>query len=146
MLGGLPPGTATVGSKRTEHDDGTVVWLKPSNRFAAEFSAHIEDGNPSLIDVSFGSGTTIELPWESKLPSDATFEMVLGEVRELVLAVAAGRCEERLGILGIRGTIRVDAENVYRSTHYFHARLFPRTIHYEPYSPTTTSSADYLRG
>jgi hypothetical protein len=87
-----------------------------------------------LIDVSFGSGTTLELPWEAKLPDDATFEMVLEVVRQLALAVIAGKCEERFGFVGIRGTIRVDEERVYRCTHFFYPRFAPRTVRYEPYS------------
>lgn len=133
LLTTLPPGTATVESRRTKNDDGTIVWIKPSSKRAAVFSAHLEDGHPTLIDIGFGSGTTLELPWEAKLPSDATFETVLKAVRGLALAVVHGRCEERLGFLGIRGTICVDANDVYRCTHYFYPHLFPRTVRYEPY-------------
>jgi len=141
LLDGLPPETATIGFKRTRNDDGALVWLKPSGQQAAEFSAHIDDEHTSLIDVSFGSGSTFELPCEAKLPSDATFEMVLGVVRDLALAVVAGRCEERFGFLGVRGTIRVDETNVFRCTHFFYPRLFPKTIHYLPYSSGPRSSS-----
>ena len=104
LLSTLPPGTAALNSKRTEHDDGTIIWLKPARKHAAEFSAHVEDRNPSLIDVSFGTGTTFELPLESRLPGDATFEMMLEAVREMGLATIAGRCGEYFGFMGIRGT------------------------------------------
>jgi hypothetical protein len=137
VLATVPTGAATLESIRTENDDGTIVWLKPLNSRSAQFSAHIEDGHPSLIDVSFGSGTTLELPWEAKLPNDATFEMVLEVVKHLALAVVAGQCEERFGFLGIRGTIRVDARNVYRCTHFFYPRFSPRTVRYQPYSTQT---------
>jgi len=133
LLSTLRPGVAAIEFRRTKNDDGTIVWLKPSNKQAAVFSAHLEDGNPSLIDVSFGSATTLELPWDAKLPSDATFEMLLEVVREMALAVMHGRCEDRLGFLWIRGTIRVDADHVYQCTSYFYPHLFPRTVHYVPY-------------
>jgi hypothetical protein len=133
LLGTLPLGAATIESRRTKNDDGTIVWLKPSNKRAAEFSAHLEDAHPSMIDVSFGSATTLELPWEANLPSDASFGAVLEIVRELASAVIAGRCEERFGFLRIRGTIRVDASHEYRCTSYFYPHRFPRTIRYEPY-------------
>ncbi len=74
LLDALPFGTAAMESKRTRNDDGTIVWLKPAKMQAAEFCAHIEDDNNSLIDVSFGAGTTFELPSESRLPDNANFD------------------------------------------------------------------------
>src|ERR1035438_5371149 len=82
-------------------------------------SAHIEDNNNSLIDVSFGAGTTLELPSESKLPNDATFDMLLEAVRTMGLATIAGRCREYFGFMGIRGTIEVSESNVLRCSSYF---------------------------
>lgn len=133
LLDTLPPGTATLNSKRTERDDGTNVWLKPARKHAAEFCAHIEDRNLSLIDVSFGSGTTFELPLESDLPGDATSEVMLEGVREMGLATIAGRCREYFGFIGIRGTIEVSEDNVLTCSRYFHFRLFPKLVRYEPY-------------
>jgi len=120
-------------SKRTKNDDGTIVWLKPAKERAAEFCAHLEDGNASLIDVSFGSGTTFELPSESRLPADADFDMLLDAVKAMGLATIAGRCWEYFGFLGIRGTIKVSDGNVLRCSSFFHPRLLPRLMRYEPY-------------
>jgi hypothetical protein len=143
LIDSLPPGTVSLGSRRTKNDDGTIVWLSPSNKQAAEFSAHLEDGNSGLVDVSFGrGGTTLELPWEARLPSDASFDTILEVVKNLALAVIAGRCEERFGFLGVRGTIRAEASNIYRSTHFFHFHLFPRTVRYVPYE--SSSNAERL--
>jgi hypothetical protein len=133
LLSTLPPGTATLGSKPTKNNDGTIVWLTPANKHAAEFCAHIDDRNNSLIDVSFGSGTTFELPSESKLPHDATFDMMLEAVRALGLATIAGRCREYFGFMGIRGTIDVGQGNILRCSSFFHPRLLPKLVRYEPY-------------
>jgi hypothetical protein len=137
LLQAIPDGAATLGSTRTKKNDGTIVWLKPSNRRAAEFSAHIEDGNPSLIDVSFGSFTTFELPLESRLPNDASFEAMLDTVREMGLAVIAGNCREYLGFLGVRGTIQTNDQKPVRMTSLLHFRFFPKLIRYEPYTART---------
>lgn len=133
LLSTLPPETATLGSKRTKNDDGTIVWLKPAKKHAAEFCAHIEDGNNSLIDVSFGAGTTFEPPLESKLPDDANFDMMLEAVRAMGLATIAGRCREYFGFMGIRGTIKVSEGKVLRCSSFFHPRLLPKLVRYEPY-------------
>jgi hypothetical protein len=125
LFDGLPAGTATLHSERTRKDDGTIIRLTPSNRRAAQFWAHTEDGSLSLIDVSFGSGTTFEL--------DGDVDELLDLVRRLGFAVISGRCEERFGFLGVRGKIRLDGGKVYRCTDYFHPRLYPRTVRYEPY-------------
>ena len=119
LLRSMPPGTASVERRRTRNDDGTIVRLKPSNPGAAEFSVHLDDNHPALFDVSFGSGTTFELPSQAKLPSDASFEVSLDVVGRLASAIIAGQCEERFGFKGTRGTIRVDATDVYRCTHFF---------------------------
>jgi hypothetical protein len=134
LLSTLPPDTATLSSKRTERDDGTIVWLKPARKRAAEFCAHVEDRNLSLIDVSFGAGTTFELPSESRLPGDATFDMILEAVREMGRATLAGRCREYFGFIGIRGTIEVSEGEVLRSSRFFHPRLYPKLMRYEPYA------------
>ena len=133
LLATLPPGAATLNSKRTERDDGTIVWLKPAREKAAEFTAHVEDGNRSLIDLTFGTGTTFELPLESRLPHDATFDMMLEAVREMGLATIAGRCGEYFGFIGIRGTIEVSEGNVLRSSRFFYPRVIPKLVRYEPY-------------
>ncbi len=125
LLDGLPEGTATLRSKRTKNDDGTIIWLTPANKCAAEFGAHSEDGGLSLIDVFFGSGTTFEL--------DGDVEELLELVRRLGLAVISGRCEQRFGFLGVRGKIQLDGGRVYRCSDYFHPRLYPTTVRYEPY-------------
>jgi hypothetical protein len=133
LLNTLPPGAASLGSKRTKNDDGTIVWLKPTKKKAAEFCAHIEDSNNSLIDVSFGSGTTFELPSESKLPDDATFDMMLETVRTMGLATIAGRCREYFGFVGISGTIEVSEGNDLTCSSFFHPRLLPKLVRYEPW-------------
>jgi hypothetical protein len=133
LLQAIPDGAATFGSTRTKKNDGTIVWLKPSNRRASEFSAHIEDGNPSLIDVSFGTTTTFELTVESALPGDASFETILKMVREIGLAVIAGECREYLGFLGVRGTIQVASQKPLRVTSFFHPRLVPKLVQYAAY-------------
>jgi hypothetical protein len=133
LLNTLPPGAAVLGSKRTKNDDGTIVWLKPARKHAAEFCAHIDDGNNTLIDVSFGAGTTFELPSESKLSSDSSFDMLLEGVRAMGLATIAGRCREYFGFMGIRGTIEVSEHNVLRCSNFFHPRLIPKLLRYKPY-------------
>jgi hypothetical protein len=133
LLGTLPQGTATLNFERTEHDDGTIVWLKPTRKHAAEFCAHVEDRNVSLIDVSFGAGTTFELPSESRLARDATFDMMPEAVRGMGLAIIAGRCREYFGFIGIRGAIEVSEGNVLRCSRFFYPRLFPKLVRYEPY-------------
>ncbi|MFZ0759485.1 MAG: hypothetical protein WAM69_05985 [Candidatus Sulfotelmatobacter sp.] len=133
LLGTLPPGAATSGFTRTKNDDGTIVWLRPAKKQAAEFCAHIEDGNGSLIDVSFGSGTTFELPTESRLPDNATFDMMLEAVRAMGLATIAGKCREYFGFMGIRGTIEVSEGSALRCSRFFHPRLLPKLVRYDPY-------------
>jgi hypothetical protein len=125
LLDGLPERTATLESKRTHKDDGTIIRLVPTNLRAAQFGAHIEDGVPSLIDVFFGSGTAFEL--------DGNVDELSELVRRLGLAVISGRCEQRFGFLAVRGKILLDGGKVYRCTDYFHPRLYPKTVHYEPY-------------
>ncbi len=132
LLDSLPEGTATLGSKRTKNDDGTILWLTPTNKCAAELGAHSEDGGLSLIDVFFGSGTTFEL--------NGDVDELLELVRRLGLAVISGRCEERFGFLGVRGKIQMDGGKVYRCTHYFHPRLYPKTVRYEPYDHDAAKS------
>ena len=133
LLSTLPSGAATLGSNRTKNDDGTVVWLKPGKKRAAEFSAHIDEGT-SLIDVSFGAGTTFELPWDFKLPKEATFDMMLEAVRAMGFAIMSGRCQEYFGFMGIRGTIEVSEGNILKCSSFFHPRLLPKLVRYEPYA------------
>jgi hypothetical protein len=83
--------------------------------------------------VSFGSGTTFELPSESKLPNDATFDTLLEGVRAMGLATIAGRCREYFGFMGIRGTIEVGEGNILRCSRFFHPRPIPKLVRYEPY-------------
>jgi hypothetical protein len=126
LLDSLPAGTATLGSKRTKNNDGTIIWLTPANKCAAEFGAHTEDGGLSLIDVFFGSGTTFEL-------ENRNVRELVELVRRLGFAVISGRCEQRFGFIGVQGRIRLDGGKVYRCTDYFHPRLYPKTVRYEPY-------------
>jgi hypothetical protein len=126
LLDRLPEGTATLESKRTQNDDGTIIRLVPTNPRAAQFGAHTEDGGLFLIDVFFGSGTTFEL-------ENRDVGKLLELVRRLGLAVISGRCEQRFGFLGVRGKIRLDGAPGYRCTHYFYPRLYPKTVRYEPY-------------
>ncbi len=132
LLDSLPEGTATLESKRTQNDDGTIIRLAPSNPRAAQFGAHTE--YTGFIDVFFGSGTTFEL-------ENRDVNELLDLVRRLGLAVISGKCEQRFGFLGIRGQIQLDGERGYRCTHYFYPRLFPKTVRYEPYSHETTKSS-----
>jgi hypothetical protein len=133
LLGSIPQGAATLESKRTKNDDGTIIWLTPANKHAAEFGAHTEDGGLFLVDVFFGSGTTFEL-------ENGDFDGLLELVRRLGLAVISGKCEERFGFLGVRGEIQMDGEKSYRCTHYFYPRLYPKIVRYEPYCPEATNS------
>jgi len=107
---------------------------KPSNPRAAEIGAHLEDGDPGLVDVSFGWGTTVEFPGEVNLRNDARFDVILEVVKVLGLAAIAGRSEERFGFLGVRGTIRAAAAQPDRSARFFFPHAFPKTIHYAGYS------------
>ena len=122
-LSTLAPDSATLNSKRTCRDDGTIVWLKPARKHAAEFCTHVEGRNLSLIDVSFGAGTKFELPSESRLPGDVTFDMILEAVRPMGLATLAGKCRECFGFLGIRGTIELSPDEIQRASSFFHPRL-----------------------
>jgi len=126
----LPKGTATL--ERTDNNDGTIIRLVPSNPSAAQFGAHTEYAG--FIDVFFGSGTTFEL-------ENRDDNKLLDLVRRLGLAVISGKCEERFGLLGVRGQIHLDGERGYRCTHYFYPHLFPKTVHYEAYSHGTTKSS-----
>lgn len=127
LLAGLPEGSATLGTKRDR--SGTVFYLKPSNKNSAEFGIHYD----GCVDVFFGKfGTTFELPWESGLPKDADFEATLSWAKAMGLAVIAGRCKERAGFFGVRGTIEVK-EKPFRVTNFFHLRPFPKTFRYAPY-------------
>jgi len=132
LLDSLPERTATLESKRTQKDDGTIIRLVPTNPRAAQFGAHTEDGISSLVDVFFGSGTTFEL--------NGDVDELLERVRRLALAVISGRCKQRFGFLGVRGQIRLDGEPEYRCTDYFHPRLYPKTVRYEPYHHTPAKS------
>lgn len=129
LLAGLPPGTATMDSK--EDPSGRIWYLTPSNKRSAAFRVHFD----GTVDVFFGRGTTFELPYESGLPRDADFEAVLGWLKAMGLAVIAGRCKDRLGFLGTRGTIWVNGKP-YRVSSFFHFRLHPKTLHYAPYAKT----------
>lgn len=133
LLSSVPPGAATIETERTRNDDGTIFWLKPSNKRAAMFSAHIEDGNSSLIDVSFGSTTTFELPTESCLPDDADFTLMLDTVKAMGLAVITGNCREHFGFFGIRGTLQIGEQKPLTMTDWFHMRPLPGLVRYEPY-------------
>jgi len=130
LVEGMPAGTASVESKRGKNYVDRIISLVPCNPRAAAFWVHIENEWPG-IDVSFGSGTTMEF-------NDASFEAITGLVKQLASAVIAGRCEERFGFLGVRGAIRVDAVNVYWATDFFHPRLIPKTVHYAPYTVPLT--------
>jgi hypothetical protein len=126
LLASLPQGTAVVESERTRNGDGTIIRLVPGNKRAAQFGAHTEDGQPFLLDIFFGSGTTFEL-------ENQDVDELIGLVRRLGLAVISGKCEQRFGFLGVRGRIRLDGETDCRATHYFYPRLYPKTVRYEPY-------------
>jgi hypothetical protein len=134
ILATLPTGVAALEARRTRDDRGTIVRLRPANAESAEFSAHVEDGY-ALVDVSFGRGATFELPWDADLPNNATFDTTLETVLAMCRAVIAGRCEDRLGFLGIRSTICVDEKRVFRMTDFFHPNLHPRVVRYGPYYP-----------
>ena len=136
LLSTLPPASAILESARTKVRDGTVVCLKPSNKRAAVFSAHLDDGVPNIVDVSFGTITTFELPTESLLPNSKTFDEILEAVREMGLAVIAGKCTEYFGFLGVRGTIQ-GADKPLRMATFFHPRLFPKLVRYQPYVSRT---------
>ena len=129
----LPPGIATLEARKTKDNHGTIVWLRPTNTNAAEFSAHTEDGL-AVIDVSFGkAGTTFELPWDAKLPSDATFDTMSEAVREMCIAVISGMCEDRQGYLGLRGTILLEGKRALRVTHFFYPSWHRSVLRYAPY-------------
>jgi len=55
----------------------------------------------------------------------------------MCLAVIAGKCEHRLGLMSVRGTIIVGAQEVYRVTDLpvFHPRRLRQLIQYAPYYP-----------
>jgi len=130
LLKGMPCGTAWVECRRGENYIDSIISVKPSNARSAAFWVHIAEVWPG-IDVSFGSGTTIRF-------NDRNFDTIVGLVRQLASAVIAGRCDERFGFLGIRGAIRVDAENLYYSIDFFHPRLVPKTVCYVPYVESLT--------
>ncbi|HEY6338604.1 MAG TPA: hypothetical protein VIW68_08945 [Candidatus Sulfotelmatobacter sp.] len=128
LLNSIPTGAATLETCRTKNNDGTIIWLKPANERSAIFSAHVEDDNSSLIDVSFGACTTFELPTESRLPDDADFEMMLDAMKAMGLAVIAETCRKYCGFLGVRGSIQVAGQKPLKITSFFHLRLFPKLV------------------
>jgi hypothetical protein len=130
LLADLPDGVAFVEASRTDDGSGTIVSLIPTNTTSAPFSVHTDD-NLNLIDVSLGKYSTFELS------DDIEFNSALATTRDLCLAVMAGRCEQRFGFFGIRGTIRVDDQRVYSATSYFHFRCLPKVVFYEPYCAAT---------
>lgn len=127
LLASLPQGVATLETNRGP--SGMILQLRPANKKSAAFGIHYD----GCVDVFFGRGSTFELPYESGLPKDADFKAVLQWARAMGQAVIAGECKERFGFLGIRGTIRIGAKNVYRSTNFFHPRLVPKSVQYAAY-------------
>jgi hypothetical protein len=126
LLADLPDGVASVETRRADDGSGTIVSLTPTNTTSAPFSVHTDDGL-NLIDVSLGTYSTFELS------DDSEFDSALATTRDMCLAVMAGRCEQRFGFFGIRGTIRVDDQRLYCATSYFHFRFLPKVVFYEPY-------------
>ncbi|MGO9165316.1 MAG: hypothetical protein ACLPLR_06350 [Terriglobales bacterium] len=127
LSAGLPEGAANLGVRR-DHG-GTVFYLKPSNQKSAEFGIHYD----GCVDVFFGRfGTTFEIPYESGLPKHADFEATLSWAKAIGLAVIEGRCRERAGFFGVRGTVEVNGK-AYGVISFFNLRLFPKTFHYAPY-------------
>ncbi len=49
------------------------------------------------------------------------------------IATIAGRCREYFVFMGIRGTIEVIEGNALTSSSFFHPRLLPKLVRYEPY-------------
>ena len=134
MVSELPPGVASIQVSKPR-SGGVVVSLKPQSPKAALAGAHAENGL-DLIDFWFGDyPVTWELPTEGQNPK-ADKGGVLGEVRELCRAVAAGNCAVRFGILSITGEVIV-GKQPYRVTSFFecHPLLFlrNRTHRYSPY-------------
>jgi hypothetical protein len=102
LIAGLPAGSASL---EVKHDpSGRIFYLRPTNANSAIFGIHYD----GCIDVFFGNhGTTFELPFESGLPKDAGLDSIMQWAKEMGLAVLAGKCRERAGFLGVRGTIWV---------------------------------------
>jgi hypothetical protein len=125
LLHGLPTETATLHSELTQKGDGTIIRLTPSNKHAAQFGVHTDEGSLCIIDVCFGSGGTFEL--------DGDVNDSLELVRRLGLAVISGRCEQRFGFLGVRGKIRLDGGKVFWLHRLFSSEVVSKTMRYEPY-------------
>ena len=128
LLATLPDGIATLDVNR--HPSGLICRLIPANKISAEFGIHYD----VCVDVFFGNfGTTFEVDFGYK-SANPDFVAALSFVEKIGQAVISGKCKERAGFAGIRGTVEVDGKP-YRVTHFFHPRLFPKTIDYAPYSP-----------
>jgi hypothetical protein len=133
LLAGLPEGAATL---EVTHDGcGAIFRLKPSNRESAEFGIHY-DGSVDVFFGKFGTGFEVDFGPRSANPD---FAAALAFAEKVGLAVIAGKCKERAGFTGIRGTVEIEG-SPYRSTHFFYFRLFPKTIRYAPYCPASAKA------
>jgi hypothetical protein len=127
LLSTLSDGTARLDVKR--NSSGLIFLLIPANKNSANFGLHYD----GCVDVFFGdSGTTFEVEFGHG-SQNADFAAALAFTEKVGRAVIAGRCNERAGFLGVRGTVEVDGKP-YRVTHFFHFRLFPKTVSYAPYA------------
>jgi hypothetical protein len=134
LLSSLPDDAAQLTLKR--NSSGLIFQLTPANKRSAAFGIHYD----GCVDVFFGDfGTTFEVPFGTGQPMDS-FDAALALVKRAGHAVIAGKCRERAGFAGVRGTVEIDGRP-YRVTHFLHFRLFPKTLHYEPYVPEALTSA-----
>ena len=126
LLATLPEGAAKLETIR--NPSGVIFQLIPANKNSANFGIHYD----SSVDVFFGHyGTAFEVDfgYEKQL---SDFDQALAFTEKVGQAVIAGRCKERAGFIGVRGTVEVDSKP-YRATHFFHFRLFPKTVSYARY-------------
>jgi hypothetical protein len=124
----------------------------PFNGASAQFGAMFFGG--ALYGAFFGREpflTTYEAPWELHLGRRDGFDKHLGALKKMCEAVVAGRCDHRIGIFSITGTITARDGSLFRVVDLpmFHPRRVPTRIIYEAYdrkseSPSRSSSGQPL--
>ncbi len=131
----LPSGCATVQQKDQGKDRPAEVTVLPTNSGSAQFGALFFDGQ--LYGAFFGREpffTTYESPWELNLRCSDGLDQQLAALKEMCAAVVAGRCEHRIRVFCVTGTIRGD-KSIFRVCNIpvFHPPRLRARIAYEAY-------------
>lgn len=143
ILSALPSGCASLQWKEEGKEAPEEVSVLPSNAASAQFGAIFFGG--SLYGAFFGREpflTTYEAPSELHLSRRDGFDKHLGRLKKMCEAVVAGRCDHRVGLFSITGTIAVSDESPLRVVDLpmFHPRRVRTRIIYEPYDRRVESA------